>query len=293
MKVLVTGANGMVGSALCPLLKKKGYEVFASDIDKSARDMIYLDVSNYQQIEELAGKNTFDIIIHLAAETDVDKCESQIDHAFRINTLGTENMALICQKLDIPLFYMSTAGVFDGAKKDPYNEFDVPCPVNIYGKSKHEGEKAVQNLLNKFFIVRAGWMMGGGPLKDKKFVAKIINLLKTKNELTVVNDKFGSPTYTVDLASNLIALIESKRFGIYHMTNKGVCSRYDVAVKIVEYLKLSGIKIKPITSDKFPLPASRANSEMMDNYKLTLLGLNQMRPWQEALRDYLTKYYEK
>ena len=286
MKVVVTGANGMLGSALCPALKRKGYKVYATDINNIGNDIDLLDVQDIDQINSFVKNVHPDLIIHLAAETDVDKCETQIDHAYMVNAIGTENIALISQKVSVPLIYISTAGVFDGEKQEPYTEFDLPNPVNIYAKTKLEGERIVEKLLSRYFIVRAGWMMGGTG-KDKKFVAKIVELLKTKKELSVVTDKLGSPTYTKDLSNNLIQLIRSGRYGLYHIANKGGCSRYDIAKKITEYLKKTDIVIKPITSDKFPLPAPRGRSEQIDNYKLNLLSMNNMPPWQDALKEYL------
>jgi dTDP-4-dehydrorhamnose reductase len=294
MRVLVTGAAGMLGTALCETLMKRGYKVYATDINTEDEGIEFLDVRSYEQVNEALNKHKFDIVIHLAAETDVDKCELEPDHAYLINTIGTQNVALACQKRDIIMVYISTIGVFDGNKLEPYTEFDEPNPINIYGKSKLEGEKIVQRLLKRYYIVRAGWMMGGGPRKDKKFIGKIIKqILEGKKELKVVNDKFGSPTYTVDFSKCLTNLIETGYYGLYHCTNKGYASRYEIAMKTLEYLGKKDIKLIPVSSAHFPLPAPRARSEASINYKLELIKMNYMRSWEEALKEYIDNYWLK
>lgn len=292
MRILVTGAEGMLGSVLCPILIERGYEVHMTDVNTSDVGMKYLDVRYYDQMKEIIENIKPDLVMHLAAETDVDKCELEADHAFLTNTIGTQNVALICQERDIIMVYISTLGVFYGDKPEPYTEFDEPNPINVYGRSKFEGEKIVRNLLNKYYIVRAGWMIGGGPGRDKKFVAKIIKQMDKTNELNVVTDKIGSPSYTVDFSRCLADLIETGYYGLYHCTNKGRVSRFEVAQKIVEYLGRSDVTINPVHSAFFPLPAARARSEMSRNYKLDLLGMNTMRHWEEALEEYLELYWK-
>lgn len=287
MRILVTGADGMLGSALCPLLRKRRHTVCATDVGVSDEGMEYLDVRDYEKVKEIIESFKPEMIIHLAAETDVDKCELEPDRAYLINTIGTQHITLMCQQYDITMVYISTLGVFDGNKPEPYTEFDEPNPINIYGKAKLEGEKIVQCLLRKYYIVRAGWMMGGGHKRDKKFVAKIIKQLDKTKELKAVNDKFGSPTYTIDFSECLADLIETGYYGLYHCTNKGNVSRYEVAKKIIEFLGRSDVDITPVSSASFPLPAPRARSEVSRNYKLDLLGMNTMRNWDEALDEYI------
>ena len=290
MRILVTGSAGMLGSALCPELEKKKHFVFDTDITLEGSK--YLDVRDYQQVRKKVEETKPDIVMHLAAETDVDKCELEPDHAFLTNTIGTQNVALVCQKQKIEMVYISTIGVFYGDKIEPYTEFDEPNPINIYGKSKLEGEKIVQNLLHRYYIVRAGWMIGGGPKRDKKFVGKIIKLTNETNCLKAVNDKIGSPTYTFDFSRCLADLIQTGFYGLYHCTNKGYCTRYDVAKKIIELLGKPNIKVEPVSSAYFPLPAQRARSEMSRNYKLELLGLDKTRTWEEALSDYISAFWK-
>lgn len=286
MKILVTGSAGMLGSSMCPILKKKNHEIFATDLIP-AEGIDYLDIRNFKQVEKAVEKIKPDIVLHLAAETDVDKCEIEPDNAFLTNTIGTQNVALVCQKQNIVMLYVSTIGVFYGDKIEPYTEFDIPRPANLYGLSKLEGEKIVQQLLNNYYIVRAGWMVGGGPTRDKKFVGKMIRQMNEKTTLRAVNDKIGSPTYTVDFSNCVTDLIETGYYGLYHCTNKGYCSRFDVAKKIVEIMGRFDVTVEPVSSAVFPLPAARARSEMSRNYKLELLGLDKTRTWEDALKDYL------
>ncbi|MGA2767339.1 MAG: dTDP-4-dehydrorhamnose reductase [Candidatus Bathyarchaeia archaeon] len=291
MKILVTGAAGMLGSALCPTLTRRGHTVFSTDLAPD-EGIEYLDVRDYKQIETSVRKVKPDMVMHLAAETDVDKCELEPDHAFLTNTIGTQNVALVCQKRGIVMVYISTIGVFYGDKPEPYTEFDNPNPINVYGRSKLEGEKIVQSLLERYYIVRAGWMVGGGPEKDKKFIGKIMKRMNETTVLKAVNDKIGSPTYTVDFSSCLADLVETGYYGLYHCTNKGYGSRFDVAQKIVDFLGRSGVTVEPVGSAHFPLPAARARSEMSRNYKLELLGKDTMRNWEDALKEYINSCWK-
>lgn len=288
MVILVTGAAGMLASEVIPALKQEGHQVFGVDVHQRLPDIAALDITRLDDVRVMVEKIKPEWIFHLAAETDVDRCEREPDHAFRVNTIGTENIALICQKMGIKLVYISTAGVFFGDKPDPYHEYDAPNPANIYGVSKWKGEEAVSRLLKEFFIVRAGWMVGGWEI-DKKFVFKIVTQLKEgKKELMVVSDKYGSPTFTKDFAKNLTQLFKTGRYGLYHMTNQGTCSRYDIALKIVAFMGLENqVKVKPINSAQFPLSAPRARSEMMRNMHLDLIGLNMMPHWEESLQQYI------
>ena len=292
MKILITGADGMLGSALCPELLKRKHEIYPTDLSPSNKESEYLDVRSFRQVEKAFEKVQPDLVMHLAAETDVDKCELNPDHAFLTNTIGTQNVTLLCQKHNILMVYISTIGVFYGDKPEPYTEFDNPNPINIYGRSKLEGEKIVQDLLDKYYIVRAGWMVGGGPKRDKKFIAKIINQINEKKVIKAVNDKIGSPTYTVDFSKCLANLIETEFFGLYHCTNKGYGSRFDVAKEIMSILERPDVTVEPVCSAFFPLPAPRARSEMSINYKLQLLEMNSTRNWEDALKDYLNSYWK-
>lgn len=286
LTALVTGANGMLGDALCPLLKKKGYFLYETDLLDNG-PIFKLDVKDLGSVREFIKNKKIDIIFHLAAETDVDKCELNREHAYRTNAEGTKNMAIACRESGITLVYISTAAVFDGKKEKGYTEEDEPgnC-VNIYGRSKLEGEEAVRSLLTNYYIVRASWMIGGFK-KDKKFVWKIIQLLNTNKEIAAVTDKSGSPTFTTDFAKGLIDITSTGAYGLYHCVNKGICTRFDIAGKIAEYLNKKDVIIKPVGSDFFSLPAPRPRSEALVNHRLSRMGMNNTRPWQEALKEYI------
>ncbi|MBM3251167.1 MAG: dTDP-4-dehydrorhamnose reductase [Candidatus Omnitrophica bacterium] len=291
MRALVTGADGMLGSALLPLLEKDGYETFPTDIVLLNPKTQHLDIRDQDKIKSYVNMVSPQIIFHLAAETNVDKCELENKHAYTTNALGTKNIALVCKENDIIMVYISTCGVFDGKKGAPYTELDIPNPISVYTRSKFEGEKVVEGLLKKYFIFRAGWMMGGGK-KDKKFIVKIVELTKTKNILTVVDDKRGCPTFTKDFSAGIIKIVKLGRYGLFHLTNKGSATRYDIACKIVEYLGRDDIGVKPISSKDFPLPAPRPDSEVVDTQKIEQLNIN-MRPWEEALKEYLEELIEE
>ncbi len=282
--ILATGAKGMMGGYLPTVYGSD--EIVITDIDE-------LDVRDRAAVEAAIDKHRPSRVFHLAAETDVDRCEKEPDHAYRENVIGTLNVALACQKRDIEMVYISTVGVFGGIDKaDLYTEFDTPSPVSVYGKTKLEGERVVQDLLKRYYIVRAGWMMGGGPQKDHKFVGKMAQLVYARDEIAAVDDKLGTPTYAKQLVANLRTLTESGYYGLYHCVNGGMCSRYDMAVEIAKYFGRN-VKVKPVSSAYFPLPAPRPRSEAGRNYKLELLGLNQMTGWREALRDYLGSWVSR
>ena len=261
-----------------------GDELILTDI---VNGYLHLDVCDPSAVMEAVGHAKPDVVLHLAAATDVDRCEQEPDLAYRTNAIGTQNLALACQASGAILVYISTAGVFWGDKDEPYIEFDTPHPANLYGRSKLAGEQIVSSLLKRFYIVRAGWMVGGGE-RDKKFVGKIARLiLEGTNPLRVVNDKIGTPTYAKDLLTGIRRLLETGYYGLYHMVNRGTCSRYDIAMMIREVLERPDIEIIPVSSAYFPLPAPRARSEAMRNLKLELLSLHTMRTWQDALREYI------
>jgi dTDP-4-dehydrorhamnose reductase len=281
--MLVTGASGMVGSYVPEAFKD--YDLVSTDMVEGCQR---LDVRDPTEVMRVVKEVKPDVVLHLAAATDVDRCEQEPDLAFHTNAIGTQNVALACQEFDVTLVYVSTAGVFGGEKAEPYNEFDVPNPANVYGQSKLAGEQIVSSLLRRYYIVRAGWMIGGGE-KDKKFVGMIARLImRGTNPVKIVDDKIGTPTYAKDLLGGIHALLQTGYYGLYHLVNKGACSRYDIALLIREVLERPEIELLPVSSAYFPLPAVRARSEAMRNLKLELLDVHHMRPWQDALREYIT-----
>lgn len=276
--ILATGARGMLGGYLDTVYTPD--EVFITDIAD-------LDVRDRAAVDAAMSRHRPSHVFHFAAETDVDRCEKDPDHAYRTNVIGTLNVALACQKFDAIMVYVSTVGVFGGIDKaDLYTEYDTPSPVSVYGKTKLEGEHVVRDLLQRYFVVRAGWMMGGGPGNDHKFVGKLVELILARDEVMAVDDKFGTPTYAPEFIANLRLLVESGYYGLYHCVNRGMCSRHDLAVEIGRILGRT-TKVRAVNSAHFPLPAPRPRSEAARNYKLELLGLDKMSDWRDALRDYL------
>ena len=272
----------MLGTDLCRELEAQGYQVCATDIQE-------MDVRDPDQVRQTFNNFVPDLAMHLAALTDVDGCEREPNEAFRTNTIGTQNVALACQATNIPMVCISTVSVFDGRKCEPYTEFDTPNPQSWYSRSKYQGEEIIERLLLHYYIVRAGWMFGGGR-EDKKFVAKIIELAQTRSELKVVVDKLGSPTYTRDFSRAVIQISQSGWYGVYHAVNTGEpCSRHQFAQKILEYAGNTTCRLIPVSSAQFPLPAPRPRMEAARNLHFELMGLSLMRPWEEALREYITE----
>ena len=279
-KILVTGANGMLGSDLCEIFKEKGHQVIGTDLEN-------LDVCDFKTVQDTIIQIEPDFVIHLAGMTDVDDCEKDPEKAFHINTIGTQHVTLACQKTRALLVYLSTLSVFDGTKCEPYTEFDTPNPQSWYSCSKYRGELVVEKLLNQYYIVRGGWMFGGG-LEDKKFVAKIMDLASKNCSINVVDDKFGSPTYTRDISSGIERLIKTGLYGTYHMVNTGsYCSRFEFAQAILKYAGITTCTVHPVSSASFPLPAPRPRIEAARNYSLELHGWNWMPAWRNALEGYI------
>lgn len=279
-RVLVTGAKGMMGTDLCRILEDRGYDVTATDIEE-------MDVRDRDLVQATVEKLRPATVFHLAALTNVDDCERFPDDSFLTNTIGTQNVALACHSTNTLMVYISTISVFDGRKCEPYTEFDQPNPQSWYSRSKYQGELVVEKLLSRYYIARAGWMFGGGP-EDKKFVAKMIDLASSRDMLKVVNDKFGSPTYTADIASGVERLTHTGLYGTYHMVNTGgYCNRFEFAQKILEFAQITTCELQPVTSAEFPLPAPRPNMEAARNYNLELRGFDWMPSWQSALQRYV------
>ena len=281
-RVLVTGAAGMTASYVPDVFRDS--DLVLTDIVDAP---VVLDICDAAAVQRAVSEFRPDVVLHLAAATDVDRCEQEPDWAHRSNAVGTENIANACKESDLTLVYTSTAAVFPGDKTDPYVESDATSPSNVYGRSKLDGEAAVVRIVPRHFIVRAGWMIGGGK-RDKKFVGKIVSFIaEGRTELKAVNDKFGSPIYAADLIAGVRRLVETEAYGLYHMVNEGFVSRYDVALAIRDILGRPDIQVEPVSSDEFPLPAPRGRSEAMRNEKLEKMGLPPMRPWREALEEYV------
>lgn len=268
--VLVTGANGMLGQDLCPILEDEGYEVVETDINT-------LDITNSDMVKKVLSEQKPDVVVHCAAYTNVDKAEEDYDTAHKINAVGTENLAKACAENDITLVYISTDYVFQGNGAKPYKPTDETSPLNNYGLTKYEGEQAVQKYCKKFYICRTAWLYG---IHGKNFVETMIALADVKPELKVVDDQTGCPTWTVDLSNAIVKILEeSMPYGIYHTCGGGSTSWYGFAKEIFKLANLD-VNLLPCTTEEFPRPAKRPKYSVMDNGGLC-------RPWQKALADYM------
>ncbi len=281
-RVYITGVKGMLGKAVVPIFRDR-FQIFPENLEE-------IDIRTPDPLIDDICRCDPDYVLHLAAMTDVDRCEIEPDEAYMTNALGTRHVALACQQTDAVMVYINTGSVYNGKKTSPYTEYDVPDPISVYGRSKYAGELIVRELLSRYFIFYTCWMFGGGPL-DKKFVAKIIDLAGEESELRIVNDKFGSPTYTVDMARAIFEFLGSGLYGRYHCVNRGSVSRFEVAQAILEYAGLDRCSIKPVPSSEFDLPAPRPDNESMRNYNFELLGLDLMRDWREALEEYIRETF--
>ena len=278
MKIVITGAKGQLGLELTKQLEiENKYEIIATDRDE-------LNIIDINSVNEFLLNNKPDVVINCAAHTAVDLCETDIENAYKINAVGPRNLAIVCEKIGAKLVQVSTDYVFDGNGTRPYREDDTTCPNSIYGTSKLMGENFVREFCSRYFVVRTAWLYGEG----NNFVRTMLKLSETNSELNVVNDQFGSPTSTVDLAKAIIDLMNTEHYGVYHGTCEGQCSWYDFAKKIFE-IKNIDIKVNPVTSEEFKRPAPRPAYSVLDNFMLKLVGLNSFRMWEKSLEEYLDK----
>jgi dTDP-4-dehydrorhamnose reductase len=292
-KIYIAGAGGMLGEAFY-MQFKNDYQLMCTDKDVNEEWLSFLDFRDYDRYKKEVTDFNPDYLFHLGAYTDLEFCEENADETYRTNTIAVENACYIANELKIPLLYISTAGIFDG-NKELYDDWDMPNPLGHYARSKYAGELFVKENIEKHLICRAGWMMGGGPKKDKKFIQKIMRQIKEgKRELHIVDDKDGTPTYTHDFAKNVKILIEKEYWGLYNMVCGGQTGRLEVAEELVAILHLTGkIKIIPVKSDYFKeiYFAERPASERLVNRKLAIRNLNLMQDWKIALQEYVTDYY--
>jgi dTDP-4-dehydrorhamnose reductase len=291
-RVFITGCGGMLGLAVYGQFSER-CNVLATDIDLNEPWLEYADVTNYEKTYQIAAKFKPHVIINLAALTDLEYCEQNVEETFRTNGLGAENMALIAQKLNAVHIYICTAGIFDGTQ-EYYNDFDRPNPLSVYAKGKYHGELAVERMLEKYYVFRAGWMMGGGLKKDKKFINKIYKqIVGGSRTLNVVDDKLGTPTYTVNFAESMFRILQTDMYGLYNMVCRGSCSRYDVAKEFISLLGIEQHMILNIVDSNYfskEYFAPRPLSEKLVNLKLESRGINYMRDWRECLKDYSQEF---
>jgi dTDP-4-dehydrorhamnose reductase len=291
-RIYVAGGGGMLGEAVhdhfAPIA-----DVHATDIDVNEPWLAYGDVRDYAAMARHIEDFRPHVIANLAAMTDLEECERDPERAWATNALGAENLGLLATRCDATYVYVSTAGIFDG-EQDVYTDYDAPHPLGCYAKSKYAGECYVRQSVPKHFVLRAGWMMGGGPRKDKKFVNRLYHQLAAgKRTLQVVDDKLGTPTYTVDFVQGIHRLLESELYGLYNQVCSGRGSRYDVAVELVRLLGLVGsVAIEKVSSDFFAREyfAPRPASEQLVNAKLAARKLNVMRDWRVCLAEYVRAF---
>ena len=293
MKVYVAGCGGMLGEAVHKVFSQS-HQVECSDIDLNAEWLKKCDFRDFADYKQAVERFEPDVLIHLGAHTDLEYCEREPDDAYRTNTLSVEHATTLANAHGIPLVYISTAGIFDGEKM-LYDDWDQPNPLGVYARSKYMGELHVQRTVAKHYIFRAGWMMGGGPAKDKKFISKMMKQIQAgATTLNVVDDKLGTPTYTIDFARNMEAMLQTEYYGLYNMVCGGETGRFEVANELVQVLGLADvITVNPVSSDYFAKEyhAPRPPCERLVNYKLDLRDMNKMRDWRISLKEYMADYY--
>lgn len=284
MRVLVTGVKGQLGHDVMNELAKRNHTGIGVDIEE-------MDITDAASVERVIKESNVEAVIHCAAWTAVDLAEDEdkIDKVRQVNANGTENIAKVCAELDLRMIYISTDYVFDGQGTRPWEPDDERHPLNVYGQTKYEGELAVEKYLTKYYIVRIAWVFG---VNGKNFIKTMLNLGKTHDQLTVVDDQIGSPTYTYDLARLLVDMVETDKYGRYHATNEGLCSWYEFACEIFrQAAKINPVyekvHVTPVDSSKYPAKAKRPSNSRMSKEKLTENGFERLPSWQDALERYL------
>lgn len=276
----------------------ENFEIKCTDKDVNETWLSFLDFRDFKKYSKDVFDFKPDYLFHLGAITDLEKCEENPDDAYMTNTISVEHAVNMANELEIPILYISSAGIFDG-KKEIYDDWDVPNPLGVYARSKYLGERIVLEKANQGLVCRAGWMIGGGQKKDKKYIQKIMQQMKDgSEELFVVKDKGGIPTYTHDFAKNAELLINEGQLGLYNMACQGEITdnRLEVTRELIKILKLEDrVKITPVDSDHFRKEyfAKRPPAERLNNLKLRLKGLDRMRNWKVALKEYIENYYEE
>ena len=277
MKVLVTGVKGQLGHDVMNELALRGIEGIGVDVEE-------MDITDRTACETVISQEKPDAVIHCAAYTAVDAAEDNLELCRKINAEGTRNIARVCKAMDIKMMYISTDYVFNGGGQRPWEPDDHREPLNVYGLTKYEGEIAVEQNIQKYFIVRIAWVFG---VNGKNFIKTMLRLGKEKGAVSVVNDQIGSPTYTYDLARLLVDMIQTDKYGRYHATNEGLCSWYEFACEIFRQAGMDEVKVTPVDSDGFPAKAKRPSNSRMSKEKLTENGFERLPSWQNALERYL------
>ncbi|EGL16399.1 MULTISPECIES: dTDP-4-dehydrorhamnose reductase [unclassified Paenibacillus] len=280
MKVLVTGANGQVGSEVCRIFESDSKKIYGYGREQ-------LDFTNQKECQRVIQDIVPDAIIHCGAYTAVDMAESEADLAFEINAMGTRNLAVEAEKVKAKFCYISTDYVFDGKGDVPYTEYDNTNPQTVYGKSKRAGEIITQTLCSRYFIVRTSWVYGR---TGKNFVKTMLNLGREQSVLKVVDDQFGSPTSASDLARFLQVLIETECYGIYHASNSGICTWHQFAEAIFKETGMTDVRVLPCKTDEFLRPAQRPQYSVLDSMAIRINNLGELGPWEESLARFLKEF---
>jgi len=275
MKVLVTGANGQLGYDVIKKLEEKEIEYLGTDRDT-------LDITNEDDVKRVIRDYSPDVVVHCAAYTAVDKAEDERDLCHAVNVLGTRYIAEACKEIDAKMIYISTDYVFDGGGDTPFEVTDMPNPINYYGQTKYEGELEVQKLIYKYFIVRISWVFGSN---GNNFVKTMLRLGKERDEISVVVDQVGSPTYTYDLSKLLVEMIQTDQYGIYHATNEGYCSWYEFACEIFKQAGMD-VKVNPINTEDYPTRAKRPKNSKL-KYRANNDRAYELQAWNFALSHFL------
>ena len=283
MKIFLTGASGILGTDIFSQLQNNNDEVLGFS---SAN----IDITNANDVRKKIYDFNPEIIIHAAAMTNVDFCEDDKNAAYQINVDATKNIAMCAKALDVPIIYISSCGVYGNGKQIPYNENDKTEPVNYHHFTKLEGEKKVKEQTSKHVIVRPGWLFGGSKTHKKNFVEARRKEALANPVMQSASDKFGSPTYTFDLAKQIIKLMKANVYGTFNIVNKGSASRFDYVSAIIKAFNFTN-EIIPVDSNSFPRKANMPDNEMLENQHLNLIGMDEMPSWKDALNDYIKSTY--
>jgi dTDP-4-dehydrorhamnose reductase len=284
MKAFLTGASGILGSDIKAALERENWEVLGFNSKE-------IDITNHSDVKHKVNSFKPDVIIHSAAMTNVDLCEDDNKAAILANVIGTHNLSLAATANDTTIVYISSCGVYGNGKTDRHTELDATNPVNYHHYTKLLGEERVKEHSKRFLIVRPGWLFGGTKSHKKNFVEARRKEATQNPALKSAVDKFGCPTYTADLARQLVTLLNEEVFGTFNIVNEGTASRFDYVSEIVKALNLNNT-MAPVNSNEFPRKANMPDNETLENMHLSLRGLNGMRHWKDALQEYITTTYQ-
>lgn len=277
MKVLVTGVKGQLGYDVVRELQSRGHEAIGVDIEE-------MDITDETAVSRVMEETAPEAVIHCSAFTAVDRAEEEQELCYKVNVQGTENIAKMCQKLGCKMLYLSTDYIFSGEGQRPWEPEDTPSPLNAYGQSKYQGEVALRQYVDKYFIVRISWVFG---INGNNFIKTMLRLGKENGAVKVVDDQIGSPTYTFDLAKLLVDMIETEQYGAYHATNEGICSWYEFAKEIFQEANMKEVTVTPVSSEEFPVKAKRPKNSRMSKEKLVQNGFSLLPSWQDAVKRYI------